>query len=209
MRDVEAAAALFVAFLFLSRAAGASFAPSSTAPSSGLRDWTADEMRAFVAAVAPTGVNPAHALHVYASESNLDPAAMPRSQAAAGLMQAQRTLLKAAGWTDTVPAFARLGVAEQAPWIGKMLRLQIGGVGFVPRSALELYLVNLSPLAAKEGRDVIYRRDDPVEGPLYNGTKGLDVEGKGFINRADLARVLARVERNARLQRHLALLRRA
>lgn len=154
----------------------------------------------------PTGIEPEHALLVYAAESRLNPAAANR--AAWGLPQAQAPLLRALGWQDEPSAFARLTVAQQAPWIRRILESQIRDIGYTPASALELYTANFSPLAAREKRWVIYSRDDPSQTDFYNSNRNLDREKKGYITTGDLDRVLHHVEKLGIYKRTLEQLRR-
>jgi hypothetical protein len=167
-------------------------------------NWSDAEMSAFVDAVGQTGVPVAAALAVYVAESGLDPHAS--SGAAWGLCQAQGAILRAVGWTRSPSDFADLSVAAQAPWIAKILRAQAGGIGFVPKTALELYVANFSPAAAASHAEIIYRKDARSAGERanYASNKGLDKGGKGCIDRHDLAAVLARAEGSAIYHRAIA-----
>lgn len=143
-----------------------------------------------------TGIDPETMLLIYTAESGLDPHAS--SGSAWGLNQAQGPLLRAAGWQGEPKAFGLLGVAEQAPWLAKMLEIQIRGVGPSNiKNALDLYVMNLSPVAAKDHREVIYSRDNPAERDFYEGNKGFDREKSGRITREQVKRVLDRVSQSA------------
>lgn len=164
-------------------------------------EWSDADLRAFRDAVGLSGVPLEAALAVYAAESGLDPAAS--SGVAWGLPQAQGPLLRAAGFTAHPSAFARLSVAEQAPIIGRILRLQSRSIGYVPSSAVELYRANFSPAAARARAHVIYRRSEPSERAAYEANRALDVNRTGQITLDDLARVVARAQRSEAYQRVL------
>lgn len=167
--------------------------------------WTEADARAFLEAVQPTGVPLEAVLAVYAAESNLDPAAS--SGVAWGLPQAQGPLLRAAGFSGSPASFADLSVAEQAPFIGRMLRVQIRGIGYTPQTAPELYRANLSPAAARARAHVIYRQSEPTERRNYEANRALDRERKGSITLDDLAHVMQRAQTFESYRRVLAQLR--
>lgn len=165
------------------------------------RPWTASDAEAFVDAVAPTGVPLDAALAVYAAESGLDPAAS--SGVAWGICQAIAGTLKAIGWTRPAKEFAALRVSEQAPWVGRLIAYQIRAIGFTPKSSLDLYVANFSPLAARNHSDVIYRAGTNA----YDKNRNLDQGKKGFIDRADLAAALTRAVNSTAYQTTLAQVR--
>lgn len=150
--------------------------------------WTDAEFQAFRRAVEPTGVPVPVALQVYAAESGLNPKAT--SGAAWGIPQMIESTLRAVGWGPPPADFARLSAAGQAPWIGKLLAMQIKQIGFVPKTATDLYVANFSPLAASNHSDVIYRKGSQA----YDANFQLDHGQKGYINRADLALRLGQAE---------------
>jgi len=154
-------------------------------------NWTDEEMFIFANHVGRTGVPVEAALAVYTGESGLHPRAF--SGAAYGLAQMRAQTLREIGWSSPPKEFLELGVADQAPWIEKLLNYQAKAVGFTPTNALDLYVTNLSPVAAKSHRDVIYSASVPAEAAAYEGNKGLDKAKKGYIDRADLALYLDRV----------------
>ena len=167
--------------------------------------WSDSEMRAYIELFTPVlGNHLEPYLAMMAAESGLDPQAS--SGSAWGLNQAQGPLLRAAGWRATPAAFGGLNVIGQLPFVARMLKVQIGGIGYVPITGAEFWRMNLSPKAAKERADVIYTRErDPR---AYAGNKGLDQGKKGFINMADLQTVFDRVSGTPLVQRHWAQLRR-
>jgi hypothetical protein len=146
--------------------------------------WTDGEMLSFMAALDRVPIDVGIALKVYAAESGLNPKAS--SGVAWGLCQAIESTLRSAGWNGPAKGFGLLGVAEQAPWVADVIRQQIKMIGFTPDNALDLFVANLSPLAAKQHADVIYR----APSQNYEANKNLDREGKGYINRADMNRRL-------------------
>lgn len=149
-------------------------------------------------AVRSTGINPDTMLLVYTVESGLDPHAT--SGSAWGLNQAQGPLLRAAGWTEEPSAFGRLGVADQAPWLAKMLEIQIRQVGRQHiRNALDLYVMNISPSAARSEKEVIFARDNPAERDFYEANfRVFDPKRTGVITREQVKRVLDRANQSPR-----------
>lgn len=171
-------------------------------------EWSDDDAKAFVAAVRAAGVPVDAALNVYAAESGLDPQAS--SGIAWGLAQFVGPTLKGLGWQRSAAEFGGLSVAEQAPWIMKLLKQQVAMFGRVPSSALDLYILNFWPKAARAGYDVILVRDSQVasERRAYEKNKGLDRTGKGYITRGDLQTSLDRVVHLPALGRVQAQIRR-
>lgn len=170
--------------------------------------WSDDDMRAFKSAVEASGVPLDVALQVYASESGLDPAASAGT--AWGLPQFIESTLRGLGWKDAPSRFAQLSVAQQAPWIGRLLKSQVAYLGYVPQTAVELYAVNFWPAAAKRREDVILVRDsqDARERRAYAANAGLDRARKGWIAREDLQVSLNRVSKLPALERARAQARR-
>jgi len=170
--------------------------------------WSDEDARAFVAHVQALGVPLEAALQVYASESGLDPQAS--SGIAWGLAQFTGKTLKGLGWQRSAAEFGGLSVAEQAPWIGKLLKAQMAMLGRVPSSALDLYVLNFWPKAARAKYDVILVRDsrEALERQAYEKNKGLDRTGKGYITRGDLQTALDRVVHLPALGRVQAQIRR-
>jgi len=162
------------------------------------RPWTASDVDAFVREVGPSGVPLDAALLVYASESGLDPAAS--SGIAWGICQAIGSTLKAIGWTQRASDFGKLTVAQQAPWVARLLAYQIRSIGFTPTNALDLYVANFSPMAAKNHSDVLYRSGTQA----YEKNRGLDRGKKGFIDRADLQAALDRAQQTTAYRHTLA-----
>lgn len=154
--------------------------------------WSDEDMWTFSNYVKQSGVPPEVALQVYTAESGLNPAAS--SGIAFGLAQMTGATLRDLGWSESAKAFARLSVANQAPWIMKLLQYQSKAIGFVPSSALDLYVANLSPAAARARADIIYRQDNPAQKQAYQNNANLDTGRKGYIDRSDLQRVLSAVE---------------
>lgn len=155
--------------------------------------WSDEDAKAFVAAVKSTSVPVDYALQLYAAESGLDPQAS--SGIAWGLAQFIGSTLKSLGWQRSAAEFGGLSVAEQAPWIAKLLKAQVAMLGRVPSSALDLYVLNFWPKAARAGYDVILVRDsrEARERQAYEKNKSLDRTGKGYITRGDLQTALDRV----------------
>lgn len=187
-------------------AASSSTPRSASSPGlpSGSPDWTPDEMAQFARELAPVGVPLDQLLLVLAAESGLDPHAARSS--AWGLNQAQQALLSDAGWKGTGPAYATLGVSSQIPWLGRMLPVQFRWIGYKPQTAIELFRMNLSPMAAKARSEVIYDSGKLSEAGMYAGNKALDVTNDGRIDMTDLGARLIEVSRTPRYQRHLAML---
>ena len=156
--------------------------------------WNSDDMFVFGNTIKNTGVPVWAALSVYTAESNLDPKAVNKKTQASGLAQIMPSVLLELGYTDGPAAFRKLSVADQAPWIARLLEYQIRIIGFTPNKALDLYVANLSPAASKAHAFKIYSKDNPAQADAYNKNAGLDTAGKGWIDRDDLGRVLAAVE---------------
>ena len=171
-------------------------------------EWSDDDARAFVAAVKAANVPVEAALNVYAAESGLDPQAS--SGIAWGLAQFVGRTLKGLGWQRSGAEFGGLSVAEQAPWITRLLKSQVAMLGRAPSSALDLYVLNFWPAAARAGYDVILVRDSRVakEREAYAKNKNLDRAGKGYITRGDLQTSLDRVVHLPALGRVQAQIRR-
>lgn len=170
--------------------------------SAPLVEWSDYDMRAFVSEVAPIGVPLDAALMVYTAESGLDPRAS--SGIGWGVPQLTARTAKDLGWTRPIREFATLPVSQQAPWIAKLMAYQARMIGFVPTTALDLYVANLSPRAAREHADVLYRAGTDA----YEKNASLDTGSKGFIDRRDLQASLNRAAQTETYRRALAQLRR-
>jgi hypothetical protein len=162
-------------------------------------------MAQFKRELSDVGVPLEDLLLMLSAESALNPHAQ-RSNAF-GLNQAQPTLLTDCGWRGTGPSFASLNVSDQIPWLGRMLRVQFGWIGYKPQSAIDLFRMNLSPVAARSRSEVLYDRSVEAQRPFYESNASLDVTRDGRIDMTDLASRLITVARTPRHQRHLALLR--
>lgn len=159
------------------------------ARASSFRPWSDHDALAFVDAMTGTGVPLEALLAVYAAESGLDPHAS--SGIAWGICQAIESTLKGVGWFakhKRASEFGKLTVAEQAPWVARVVAAQIRMIGYTPTNALDLYVANFSPLAARNRSDVIYRAGSLA----YDKNRALDVDKKGHIDRSDLNRALER-----------------
>lgn len=152
-------------------------------------EWSDDDMFVFAHTVEQTGVPVEAALAVYTAESNLNPAAVSRTNAS-GLAQMMPATLRDIGYSDSPADFRKLGVADQAPWVAKLLEYQIKIIGFTPTKALDLYTANISPAAAKSKATIIYDSRVPAQAANYAANAGLDTKGKGYIDRTDLANYL-------------------
>lgn len=162
-----------------------------TSPARAGVQWTDREMRLFADEVASIGIPPEAALLVYTAESGLDPAAS--SGPAFGLPQLTADTAKSIGWQRRLVDFGKLSVADQIPWIGRLLAMQSRTLGHPPKDASELYVVNFCPRAARENDDVLYRRGSIA----YSKNVQLDRDGKGYISRGDLDESLRRAEKSA------------
>jgi hypothetical protein len=151
-------------------------------------EWSDEDMLIFASSVKATGVPVEAALLVYTAESNLDPKAS--SGVAWGLAQITAGTLRDLKWSEPAPAFGKLSVADQVPWIVQLLEYQKKAIGFTPATALDLAVANLSPAAARAKRFVVYDSKKPGELAAYNGNAGLDSRGKGNIDRDDVAAYL-------------------
>lgn len=187
--------ALLLGLLVFSRASG-----GKRRPRADVR-WSDEDMRAFVKAVEASGVPLDAALQVYASESGLDPAAS--SGSAWGLAQIIGQTLRGIGYQGDGPSFGALTVAQQAPWIGRLLNSQVRYLGYTPQTAVDLYAVNFWPVAAKTQQDVLVVRDSRLakERQAYAANAPLDRTKKGWIDRADLQASLNRIAKLPALQR--------
>lgn len=157
--------------------------------------WSDADVRAFRSAVEASGVPMDYVLQVYASESGLDPAAS--SGSAWGLPQFIETTLRGVGYRGSPSSFATLTVAEQSPYIGRLLKSQVAYLGRIPRDAVDLYALNFWPAAAKRGDDAVVVRDsrDARERAAYVANAPLDRKRKGWISRDDLQSSLNRVSK--------------
>ena len=162
--------------------------------------WTDQEMRTFAEQLGPIGVPLEAALAVYTAESGLDPKAS--SGIAWGIAQFTARTLKGLGWTRPAKEFGTLSISQQAPWVAKLVASQARMIGFVPKNALELYVANFKPAAAKAGEDVLYRQGQDA----YAKNINLDRDRKGFIDRHDLQVSLARAEATETYKRAIAQL---
>jgi hypothetical protein len=154
--------------------------------------WSDEDMLIFDGSVRGALVPTEAALLVYTAESNLDPAAS--SGIAWGLPQITAGTLRDIGWTDAAKDFGKLGVADQSPWVQRLLQYQSKSIGFTPQTALDLFAANLSPSAASKQSAVIYDSKLPSQADAYQKNKGLDRGHKGKITRDDLAAVLTVLE---------------
>ena len=165
------------------------------------RTWNTADVDAFVREIQPMGIPLEAVLAVYAAESGLDPRAS--SGIAWGLCQAIESTLKGAGWFAShkrASEFGQLTVAEQAPWLARIMASQIRMIGFTPDNALDFYVANFSPLAARNHADVLYRQGTSA----YDKNRGLDRGKKGYIDRADLQAALDRARQTAAYRNTLA-----
>jgi hypothetical protein len=159
-------------------------------------------MLAFIANVGPLGIPLPDSLLVYAAESGLDPTAS--SGIAFGICQLTQIAAKQIGWTRPLREFGTLSITEQAPWVARLQAEQIRMIGYTPKNALELYVANLSPKAAKERSEVIYRQGTPE----YAKNFRLDRDKKGYIAAADLNVSLERARTTTTYKNALAQLER-
>jgi hypothetical protein len=165
--------------------------------------WSDEDMRAFVREMNGAGMNPEAALLVYYFESGLQPWNL-NAAGSYGINQVQLPLLRASGFQGSPLSYLGLSVRDQLPFVGKVLRIQLSNLGYVPSTAAELMRVQLSPVAAKARADVIYA--DPSPG--YKANHWLDKENKGKIVLSDLERSLETTSHQAAFQSALAQLRR-
>lgn len=168
--------------------------------SRGVMRWTDAEMRTFIDQLKPIGVPLADALLVYTAESGLDPKAS--SGIAFGVPQITQIAAKQIGWTRPLREFGGLTVAQQVPWIAKLQAAQIRMIGYTPKTALELYVANLSPRAAAARTERIYDGGTAA----YAANRNLDRDRKGYIAAADLQVSLDRAKSTTTYQDALAQL---
>lgn len=142
--------------------------------------WSDSDMRLFIAELGPLGIPLADSLLVYAAESGLDPKAS--SGIAWGIAQITSQTLKGIGWPRTAREFGALPLSEQIPWVARLQAAQIRSIGYTPKNALELYVANFSPKAARERATVIYQQGSDA----YAKNWQLDRDRKGFIAPSDL-----------------------
>ena len=171
-------------------------------PSAKLVEWSDYDMRAFIDETGSIGVPLEAALMVYTAESGLDPKAS--SGIAYGLPQLTGRTAKDLGWTRPIREFGTLTVAQQAPWIAKLQAYQARMIGYVPATALELYVANFSPKAAQARSDVIYRQGTES----YAKNASLDRDHKGYISPNDLQVSLNQAAQTETYKRAVAQLRR-
>lgn len=188
-----------ILLLLASREVPRSSAPVRAAP------WELSDMQAYVRELVGLGMPLEPLLLVMAAESGLNPRAS--SGVAWGLMQAQGPILKSVGWTKPPSSFALLSVQQQLPWIRKMLTKQIAFSTYAPQSSVEIFRMNLSPVAGKNRNAIIYDSTVPGQRQAYAANRQLDLSGKGRIDVSDLANTLANVERTQHYSRHRAMLR--
>lgn len=165
-------------------------------------EWSDHEMRTFIEQVEPIGVPLDAALLVYTAESGLDPKAS--SGIAWGIAQLTAPTLRDLGWNKPGRDFGKLGVAQQAPWIAKLLAYQARMIGFVPKTALDLYVANFKPAAFAKNEQILYRAPSDA----YNKNANLDRAKKGYIERDDLKPGLESARFSQTYQRAIAQLER-
>lgn len=163
-------------------------------------NWSESDMKKFVDTVEPLGVQADDALLVYAAESDLNPRAT--SGIAYGIPQMIESTLKGLGFTGTGKDFLTYSVADQIPWIGKLIEAQINITRFTPKNALDLYVLNFRPASAPIREPIIVRSGEPG----YKENKGLDYGNKGYITRGDLQKRLNSVANGATYKAAIALL---
>ena len=168
----------------------------------GVMRWNDSEMRTFIAEIGPTGVPLEDALQVYTAESGLDPQAS--SGIAWGIPQLTQIAAKQIGWTRPLREFGSLTVAQQIPWIAKLIASQIRMIGYTPKTALELYVANFSPKAAAARSTRIYESGTQA----YAKNANLDRDRKGYIATSDLQVALDRAKSTSTYQDAVAQLRR-
>lgn len=166
----------------------------------GTFTWSEHDMREFVRELEPLGIPLEESLLVYTAESGLDPRAS--SGIAYGIPQLTAIAAKQIGWTRPLREFGTLTVAQQAPWIARLQAAQIRQIGYTPKNALELYVANLSPKAARERADVIYREGTDN----YAKNASLDRGHKGYIAPSDLSVQIDAARSSAVYKRALELL---
>jgi len=151
--------------------------------------WADEDMRQLAEISKDVDVDPEHVLAVYTSESLLKPSAT--SGIAWGLAQITIPTLRKLGWQESGEDFGRLSVAQQLPYIKKLLTAQRKTYGKRPETALDLYVLNFAPSKAAKKTAILYDSKVPRERPGYSANKGLDMpvngKRKGNITRDDLA----------------------
>lgn len=170
--------------------------------SAAVKAWSDHEMRTFIDEVGPIGVPLDAALLVYTAESGLDPKAS--SGIAWGIAQITARTLKDLGWNKPGRDFGKLTLAQQIPWVAKLLAYQARSIGFVPKTALDLYVANFKPAAFAAKEEILYR--EGTEG--YRRNASLDRDHKGYIERNDLKPSLERARFTQTYQRAIAQLER-
>jgi len=161
--------------------------------------WTSEDAKAFRFAIEPI-MDPVEVLRVYVCESGLNPHA--QNGVAFGLCQATLSTLRVIGWKSSGANFAKLTVSQQVPYCRTLIQKQIDAIGYKPTNAQELYVANLSPLAAKKRSSVIYKAPSKA----YEGNKGLDRGKKGYITPDDLGAAITRHSRDTVLLTVIKLL---
>lgn len=165
-------------------------------------DWSDHEMRKFIEEVGPIGVPLDAALLVYTAESGLDPKAS--SGIAWGIAQLTAPTLRDLGWNKPGRDFGKLSLLQQFPWVAKLLAYQARSIGFVPKNALDLYVANFKPAAARNHDEILYREGTEA----YRKNAPLDRAHKGYIDRNDLKTSLDQARFSQTYQRAIAQLER-
>jgi len=159
-------------------------------------------MRRLVATAQARGIDPASLLSVYCFESGLDPSAVNPGSSAQGAAQFLPSTLAALGYPGDPLAFHTLSLAEQWPWMEKLLDSQIVQFGSTPPTAAVILHLQLAPSRARTS--VVYSAGEPG----YAANARMDRAGKGYIDREDLRAALAASDASATYQAALWQLRR-
>jgi hypothetical protein len=164
------------------------------------------------------GLNPEDVLAIMQLESGLNPQV---SSKAVGLTQFLPGSLRGVGFRGTTEDFRQLSGEEQLPYIERYFRTQLSLNGGPFKSAAQMYVANLWPLAlsypdvkANNPNAVIISSHPepnshrtvsiPYEIKAYYANRGLDLDQDGKITLGDLEKFLNKVKTYANYKQKLS-----
>jgi hypothetical protein len=158
------------------------------------------------------GLNPEDVLAMMEIESGLNPhvsSKMSEKVGTAGLTQLIPSVRRQVGFTGTRDEFMALSGEDQLPYIKRYFEKMVQQNGGPFKSAAQMYVANLWPIALSYPRvrandpNAIVISSHPAPGgkvPIdfeikaYYGNKGLDVDNDGNITLGDLSKVIQRAK---------------
>lgn len=157
-------------------------------------DWTDDDVNAYATMCRDWTLDPSVLLHVWQSESGLDPTAHCAG-GASGLCQFEPGTLDGLGYNLAgdvhLEAFRELCVAEQLPWVRLYYLHGRPCLGTVAGAYAWTFLPAQAHLAADPAA-TLCAREGPYAVAYRDNRPAFDADNKGHITGADLAARAAR-----------------